>query len=418
MSDMTLVEELEWRGFLNQTTLKDPAVLNGDPIAFYWGVDPSAASMTIGNLAAAMMVRHFIDHGHKAVLLVGGATGMIGDPDGKSEERTLKSREEIAANKAGIVEQYRRIFAGKPFEIVDNYDWFQNINYLDFLRDVGKHVPMRQMLGREFVQSRLGEEGAGISYAEFSYSLIQGYDFLHLNREMGVTLQLCGSDQWGNSIAGVELIRRITGNEAHIWSTPLVINRATGKKFGKTEDGAVWLDPHSTTPTQFYQFWINCDDAGVGEYLKVYTLLSKDEIESIMQQHQQNPKERFAQRRLACEVTGLVHGEAKARLAAEVTDYLTGKLHIKDASDDVLLEIRNEIPHKQVSPDDDLLQVLVSVGLAESKSEARRLVGGNAIAINGQKTTSEQLAVAQFENGRILIRRGKAFKDSALLELV
>lgn len=417
MSEMTLLEELQWRGFMNQTTLKDPTVLNGGPITFYWGVDPSAASMTIGNLAAAMMVRHFIDHGHKAILLVGGATGMIGDPDGKSEERTLKSREEIEANKTGIAAQYKQIFAGKPFETVDNYDWFQNINYLEFLRDVGKHVPMRQMLGREFVQTRLGEGGAGISYAEFSYALIQGYDFLHLHREMDVRLQLCGSDQWGNSIAGVELIRRITGDEAHIWSTPLVINRATGKKFGKTEDGAVWLDPEMTSPTRFYQFWINADDAGVEEYLKVYTLLPKDEIDSIMLQHQQNPKERFAQLRLANEVTNLVHGKAKTKLAAEVTDYLTGKLHIKDADDIVLAEIRNEIPYMKTTQDSNLLEVLVSVGLSESKSEARRLVSGNAIAVNGQKTTNEQLTAEQFENGRLLIRRGKAFKDSALVEL-
>ena len=263
MSDMTLSEELKWRGFVNQTTFKDISVIDGDPIKFYWGVDPSAPSMTIGNLAAAMMVRHFIDHGHKAVLLVGGATGLIGDPDGKAEERTLKTKEEVEKNKAGLAAQYQQIFAGESIDMVDNYDWFKDMGYLQFLRDVGKHVPMRQMLQREFVQSRLGEEGAGISYAEFSYVLIQGYDFLHLNREMDVTLQLCGSDQWGNCIAGVELIRRITGNEAHVWSTPLVINRATGKKFGKTEDGAVWLAPELTSPTQFYQFWINCDDEGV-----------------------------------------------------------------------------------------------------------------------------------------------------------
>lgn len=417
MSEMTLSQELEWRGFANQTTFKDIKAIDGDPIGFYFGVDPSASSMTIGNLASAMMVRHFIDRGHKAVLLVGGATGMIGDPDGKSEERTLKSLEEIAANKAGIAEQYRQVFAGQDFDIVDNYDWFKDMGYLEFLRDVGKHVPMRQMLSRDFVQSRLGEEGAGISYAEFSYVLIQGYDFLHLNRTKGVTLQVCGSDQWGNSIAGVELIRRITGNEAHVWSTPLVINQATGKKFGKSEDGAVWLSPELTSPTQFYQFWINCDDLGVESYMKIYTLLNKGEIDDIIAKHKENPKERLAQTRLAQEVTKLVHGEAEMKLAEDVTQFLTGKKSISEAQDGALEAMRQEIPSVKAKDGDDLLQVLVDTGLATSKTEARRFVQGNAIAINGQKINREQLEATDFQSGRLLIRKGKAFKDSALIEL-
>lgn len=414
---MTLSEELQWRGFANQTTFKDIKVIDGEPIKFYWGVDPSAPSMTIGNLAAAMMVRHFVSHGHKAVLLVGGATGLIGDPDGKAEERTLKTEEEVEANKAGIVAQYQRIFAGKPIEVVDNYDWFKTIGYLEFLRDVGKHVPMRQMLQREFVQSRLGEEGAGISYAEFSYVLIQGYDFLHLNREMNVTLQLCGSDQWGNSIAGVDLIRRIAGNEAHVWSTPLVINHATGKKFGKTETGAVWLDPKLTTPTQFYQFWINCDDQGVEDYIKIYTLLDRKAVEEIMTKHHQNSKDRFAQVRLAQEVTKLVHGEAEMQIAEAVTEYLTGKRSISEADDTVLAAMRQEIPSVQAKPGDDLLETITTAGLAASKSEARRLLQGNAIAINGEKVSKESIEESDFQNGRLLVRKGKAFKDSALVEL-
>ncbi len=414
---MTLSEELQWRGFVNQTTFKDISVLDGAPITFYWGVDPSASSMTIGNLAAAMMVRHFIDHGHKAVLLVGGATGLIGDPDGKAEERSLKTPEEVAANKLGIVGQYKRVFSGKPFDIVDNYDWFKDMGYLQFLREVGKHVPMRQMLQREFVQSRLGEDGAGISYAEFSYVLIQGYDFLHLNRAKQVTLQVCGSDQWGNSIAGVDLIRRITGNEAHVWSTPLVINRATGKKFGKTEDGAVWLDSTLTTPTQFYQFWINCDDEGVEDYSKIYTLLSKDEVDAIMARHHENPKERHAQTRLAQEVTKLVHGEEEMRTAEAVTEFLTGKKPISDADETALDAMRQEIASVNSKPGADLLELLVETGLAGSKSEARRLVQGNAIAINGQKVHKEQLEESDFQIGRILLRKGKAFRDSALVEL-
>ena len=414
---MTLSEELTWRGFVNQTTYKDIAVLDQAPITFYWGVDPSADSMTIGNLAAAMMVRHFIDHGHKAVLLVGGATGLIGDPDGKSQERELLSTEDIERNKQKIGEQYQTIFAGQAFEIVDNYDWFKNLGYLQFLRDVGKHVPMRQMLGREFVQTRLGEDGAGISYAEFSYSLIQGYDFLHLHREHGVTLQVCGADQWGNSIAGVELIRRIDGQEAHVWSAPLVVNKTTGVKFGKTEGGAIWLDSQKTTPTQFYQFWINCDDEGVEDYLKVYTLLNKEEIEQIMAEHRQDPGRRVAQKRLAAEVTKLVHGDKQMPIAEAVTAYLTGHKSIGEASPEEMQSLRQEIPSVLAHAGDGILDVLVQSGLTSSKGEARRVQASGGVYINGQTAPGEQLESNLFDNGRLLLRRGKRFEDSALVEL-
>lgn len=413
---MKLSEELQWRGFVNQTTYKDISVLDGEPITFYWGVDPSADSMHIGQLAMAMMIGRFIEHGHKAILLVGGATGLIGDPDGKSEERDLKSVQEISRNKQGIAAQYKHLFAGHEFEIVDNYDWFKNIGYLEFLRDIGKHVPMRQMLGREFVQSRLGDGGAGISYAEFSYSLIQGYDFLHLHREKKASLQVCGADQWGNSIAGVELIRRITGKEAHIWSAPLVINKVTGIKFGKSEAGAVWLDPAKTSPTQFYQFWINCDDEGVEDYLKIYTTLSKADISELLVRHRENSKARLAQTRLAQEVTNLVHGDDAQIVAMTVTDCLVGKIPIGQAGAMALEEIRKEIPGALASPGSEIADVLTETGLASSKTEARRLLAENAISINNQKTRKEQLEENDFQNGRLLIRRGKAFKDSVLVE--
>ncbi len=413
---MTLSKELTWRGFVNQTTYKDITVLDKEPITFYWGVDPSADSMQVGNFAMAMMVRHFIDHGHKAILLVGGATGMIGDPDGKKTERNLKSFEEVQHNKDSISAQYQQIFAGKGFEIVDNYDWFKDFKYLDFLREVGKHVPMRQMLSREFIQSRLNDEGDGISYAEFSYALIQGFDFLHLFREKGVTLQVAGADQWGNSIAGVELVRRIGGGEAHVWTGPLIVNKATGVKFGKSEGGAIWLDAAKTTPTQFYQFWVNCDDAGVEDYLKIYTLLSQPEIEAILAAHTANPGARIAQNHLAVEVTKLVHGEEATRSAQAVTDYLTGALPIGDA-EDVLVEIRQEIASVSTSADGSIIDALVLANLASSNSDARRLLQGNAIAINGQKVLRDNFETADFQNGRLLLRRGKAFKDSALVEL-
>lgn len=414
---MTLSEELNWRGFAKQTTLSDISQLNNKPVTFYWGVDPSADSMTVGHLAIAMMVRHFIRNGHKAVLLVGGATGLIGDPDGKKNERDLLSSEQVARNKQKITEQYKVIFTGQTFEVVDNYDWFKGLGYLDFLRDIGKHVPMRQMLGRDFVQSRLGEGGSGISYAEFSYSLIQGYDFLHLFREKGVTLQVCGADQWGNSVTGVDLIRRIEGKEAHVWSAPLVINKATGVKFGKSEEGAIWLDPEKTTPTQFYQFWVNVDDEDVESYLKIYTYLDKNTIDGIMASHRQIPEQREAQKNLARAVTEIVHGEPEMRRAESVTEFLTGKSPIGKAGDESIKAIRKEIPVATTTELGSIIEVMIKTKLASSNSEARRLIVNNAISVNGQKITRENFEPSDFQNGRLLMRRGKAFKDSALIEL-
>lgn len=385
---MTLSEELTWRGFVNQMTYPDIKALDEGPISFYWGVDPSANSMQIGNLAAAMMVRHFINAGHKAFLLVGGATGMIGDPDGKKDERNLKTLEDIARNKSAIAEQYKTVFAGQDFQIVDNYDWFKDINYLSFLREVGKHVPLSQMLGRDFVQARLGEGGSGISYAEFSYSLIQGYDFLHLYREHGVTLQLCGADQWGNSIAGVDLIRRIDGAEAHVYSTPLVINKATGKKFGKSEGGAVWLDSAQTSVYKFYQFWLNADDEGVIDYAKIYTLLDKPTIEYLSEQVATNPGAREAQKTLAREVTKIVHGEARTESVEKVTAVLFGGESFAHLSAEDIDVLAGEIP--TVALGTSVIEALVGTDTAKSNSEARRLIESGSISINGEKITDDQ----------------------------
>lgn len=384
---MKLSEELQWRGFVNQTTFPDLSALDGAPISFYFGVDPSADSMTIGNFAAAMMVRHFIDHGHKAFLLVGGATGMIGDPDGRADERNLKTLDEIAKNKAGIAAQYKTAFAGKEFTIVDNYDWFKDLNYLDFLRVVGKNVPLSQMLGRDFVQARLGEGGAGISYAEFSYSLIQGYDFVHLYKNHGVTLQLCGADQWGNSIAGVDLIRRMEGGEAHVYSTPLVINKATGKKFGKSEDGAIWLDPKKTSVYKFYQFWLNVDDEGVIDYAKIYTLLSKEELDALSERHAANPGDREAQKTLAREVTTLVHGKERTESVMRVTDVLFGGVPVSSLRDEDINALAAEIPDVDT---ETVVEALVLAGIASSNGEARRLISGGAISVNGEKITEDR----------------------------
>lgn len=395
---MTLAEELTWRGFVNQMTFADITDVN-EPRTLYFGVDPSADSMTIGNLAAAMMVRHFIDHGHKAILLVGGATGMIGDPDGKKQERDLLTSEDIERNKAAIAGQYETVFNGQAFSLVDNYDWFKQINYLDFLRDIGKHMSMTQMLDREFVQSRIGEGGAGISYAEFSYSLIQGYDFLHLYREKGATLQVCGADQWGNSITGASLIRKLEGGEAHVYSTPLIVNKTTGKKFGKSEDGAVWLDAAKTSPFKFYQFWLNVDDEGVVEYLKIYTLLSKETIEQLETAAREKPAARQAQRALAFEVTKLVHGEDRAEQARNVTAALFGDTPFKQLLSEELDMLAREIPTTASSR---LVNALVTTDVVTSNGEARRLIDGGAISVNGEKVTSDvELSVPS------LIKKGK-----------
>ncbi len=406
MSTMKLSEELAWRGLKNQTTYLDPSVLDGEPITFYWGVDPSASSMTVGNLAIAMMVRHFIDHGHRAVLLVGGATGMIGDPDGKKQERDLLSIEQLQANKKGIAEQYKRIFAGQDFDLVDNYDWFKGLGYLDFLREVGKHVPLRTMLGRDFIQSRLGEGGAGISYAEFSYSLIQGYDFVHLHREKGVSLQVCGADQWGNCIAGVDLIRRLTGQEAHVWSAPLVVNKTTGVKFGKSEAGAIWLDSQLTSPYDFYQFWLNADDEGVEDYLKIYTVLPKEEIEHVMSEFNADRASRAAQRALAYEVTRLVHGDDTVSRVLQVTQLLFGG---EALTDDGYKAIKHVFSSTAVGIDTPMLEAIVGVGLASSNTEARRFVSEGAISLNDEKITPDKshLTNQDFHHDIAVIRRGK-----------
>ena len=395
---MALADELRWRGFVNQMTFEDLNDVN-EPRTLYFGVDPSADSMTIGNLAAAMMVRHFIDHGHKAVLLVGGATGMIGDPDGKKQERDLKTLDEIQKNKSAIAAQYKTVFAGQDFEVVDNYDWFKDINYLDFLRDIGKHMSMTQMLDREFVQSRIGEGGAGISYAEFSYSLIQGYDFLHLYREKGATLQVCGADQWGNSITGAQLIRKLEGAQAHVYSTPLIVNKATGVKFGKSEGGAIWLDPAKTSPYKFYQFWLNLDDEGVIDYLKIYTLLDREKIAALEASVRDRAQEREAQRVLAYEVTKLIHGEARAESARNITETLFSGRAVADLSDAEIEMLAEEIPTSGLKR---LVDSLVASGVASSNGEARRLISGGAISVNGEKVSDDmELSLPS------LIKKGK-----------
>jgi len=397
---MTLSEELTWRGFVNQYTFADIKELDNETRTFYWGVDPSADSMTIGNLAAAMMVRHFIDYGYKPILLVGGATGLIGDPDGKKQERDLKTVEEVEKNVQGLSKQYETIFAGKNFEIVNNYDWFCDIGYMQFLREIGKHVSLTQMLDREFVQSRIGEGGAGISYAEFSYALIQGYDFLHLYREKGATLQVAGADQWGNSITGVSLIRRLEGAEAHVYTAPLVINKQTGVKFGKSEGGAVWLDPAKTSPYKFYQFWLNLDDETSEDMIKIYTLLDRATVEKTIADHRENPGVRLLQKTLAREVTDLIHGRERRESVERVTAVLFGGDAFATLKDADLDALGAEIPTAPVG--NSVIDTLTASGIVASNGEAKRLIVNNAISINGQKIADDVMITE-----RSLVKKGK-----------
>lgn len=397
---MTLSEELTWRGFVNQYTFADIKELDNETRTFYWGVDPSADSMTIGNLAAAMMVRHFIDYGYKPILLVGGATGLIGDPDGKKQERDLKTVEEVEKNVQGLSKQYETIFAGKNFEIVNNYDWFCDIGYMQFLREIGKHVSLTQMLDREFVQSRIGEGGAGISYAEFSYALIQGYDFLHLYREKGATLQVAGADQWGNSITGVSLIRRLEGAEAHVYTAPLVINKQTGVKFGKSEGGAVWLDPAKTSPYKFYQFWLNLDDETSEDMIKIYTLLDRATVEKTIADHRENPGARLLQKTLAREVTDLIHGHERRESVERVTAVLFGGDAFATLKDADLDALGAEIPTAPVG--NSVIDTLTASGIVASNGEAKRLIANNAISINGQKIADDVMITE-----RSLVKKGK-----------
>lgn len=397
---MLLSEELNWRGYNGYTTLKDITLLDGSKLNFYIGVDPSSDSMTIGNLAAAMMVRTLIEHGHKAFLLVGGATGLIGDPDGKSTERKSITHEEVEHNKQKIKQQYDRIFKDQNYQIVDNYDWFKDMNYLEFLREVGKSVPLSSMLARDFVKSRLGEDGSGISYAEFSYSLIQGYDFLHLFRKNDVRLQLCGVDQIGNVIAGIDLIRRKENAEAHVLAMPLVVNKLTGVKFGKTESGAVWLDENKTSVFKFYQFWLNDDDDNVIDHLKVYTRLNKDTIEGIENEQNENPGARIAQKTLAREVTLLVHGQERTESVERVTNVLFGSEPFDNLSETDRHTLANEIP--SLSSGIGLVEALVQTKIAESNGSARRLIEAGAVAVNGSKVTKDIVL-----NEPCLIKKGK-----------
>ena len=402
---MTLSEELSWRGFINQTTLTNLTALDTEKWTFYHGFDASADSQTVGNLAAMMLDRCFMRHGHSPIILAGGATSLIGDPGGKDAERPLQSEETIAINVARAETQLQQIFRGYDFQLVNNLDWTRELTVISFLRDIGKHFSMTPLIQRDYIAKRIGEEGDGISYAEFSYTILQGMDYLYLYDTYGCTLQLGGSDQWGNCLSGVDLIRRARGAETHVITLPLIINKATGKKFGKSEDGAVWLDPTKTSVYKFYQFWLNADDKGVEGYLKIFTELDKEAIDSVMKEFKKNKKDRLAQKTLAYAVTTLVHGEEKAEAAKIASEVLFGGADPGALGAEEYQLLKGELPVVQAGKGDNLLQVLVEAGLASSNTEANRFLDEGAISVNGQKVSGGDRAVLR--KGDNLVKRGK-----------
>ena len=395
---MKLSEELQWRGFWNQTTFTDDKLIDSENFTLYLGTDPSADSLHVGHLAVYMMVRHFLERGHKVFLLVGGGTGMIGDMR-DTEERNLLPYEEIEHNKQALKSQVSRIFAGRDFTLVDNADWLAELELLPFLRDIGKNFNMADLVSREFFKARINN-GKGLSFAEFTYTLLQGYDFWHLFNQYGVNLQIGGSDQWGNLLSGVDLIRKKENTEAYAMTAPLLINKSTGRKFGKSEGGAVWLDENKTSVYKFYQFWLNVDDESAIEYMKIFTMLDRDTIEAIAENHAVNPGARSAQKVLAREVTDIVHGSARRESVERVNEVLFGGGDFKKLSDDDLDALAEEIPC--VDAGIDVIGALVESGAVSSNGEAKRLLKSGAISLNGEK-----LAENKVVNDTSLLKKGK-----------
>lgn len=380
----SLLGELAWRGLLHQNTEGLGNALEKGSIAAYCGFDPSAPSMHVGNLVPVMGLMHLQRAGHRPFAVVGGGTGLIGDPSGKTVERQLNTPEIVAENTRalrGQLEKFLDFTGSNAAEMRDNADWLTKLGAIDFMRDIGKHFTINYMMQKDSVQSRLE---SGMSYTEFSYMLLQAYDFRELFRRDGVTLQVGGSDQWGNITAGLELIRRTDGGEAHAMTFPLVTN-SSGTKFGKTESGSVWLDPAKTSPYKFYQFWMNIEDRDAGRYLKFFTLLSREEIDALEKDVAERPQDRTAQQTLAREVTTRVHGTEAARIAEEVSRILFARGDASTLSPDALRAMSEEIPFAKMASFTSAVDALVELKLAASKGAARRLVEQGAVSINGQK---------------------------------
>ena len=418
------IEELRWRGMIQDIMPETEQHLMEGLRAAYVGIDPTADSLHIGHLVGVMMLRHFQNCGHKPYALVGGATGMIGDPSGKSAERNLLTEEVLAHNIEGIKKQLAKFLdfestAPNRAELVNNYDWMKNFSFLSFIRDIGKHITVNYMMAKDSVKKRFdpNENTDGMSFTEFSYQLLQGYDFLHLYQEKNLTLQMGGSDQWGNITTGTELIRRIAGGKAYALTCPL-ITKADGTKFGKSEGGNVWLDPEKTSPYKFFQYWINTSDADAERYIKIFTMLSKEEINSLIAQHTEAPHLRVLQNKLAEELTVLVHGREELEKAQKASQILFGNSTSTDLrflDEKTFLEVFDGVPQAEVPASDiaaglDMIAILsAKTGFISSNSEARRALKENSISVNKVKVTEDYTISEKdlVDNKFILLQRGK-----------
>ena len=404
-----LSEMLKERGYVHQFSAeKLEEITDGQKRTVYLGIDPSADSLHAGNLMGLLVLRRFLEDGHKIIILTGGGTGMIGDPGGKSEERNLLDEETVAKNSAAIATQIRQVFGSDDFTKENNAKWLTKIKLLEFLRDVGKHFTVNMMIKKDIVAERLKKE-APMSFTEFSYSLLQAYDYMHLNEQYSCDVQVGGSDQWSNILAGVDFIRRKKEQTVYALTWPLLVNKATGKKFGKSEQGAVWLDAKKTTPYQFYQFWLNVEDEMAEECLLKMTLLSRAEIDAVMMMHKRDKGERHAQRLLARAVTTLVHGEGAAETTETVSNVLFGGAFIADLTKEQQMQLKEAVPSFNVQEGENITDVLVSTQLASSKREARQFLSTKAVSLNEIVITDPEYALASddFNNGLALLKRGK-----------
>ena len=417
------VEELRWRGMIQDIMPETEEHLMEGLRSAYIGFDPTADSLHIGHLVGIMILKHFQNCGHKPYALVGGATGMIGDPSGKSAERNLLTEEMLAQYIMGIKKQLSKFLdfdsdAPNAAELVNNYDWMKGFSFLSFIRDVGKHITVNYMMAKDSVKKRFdpNENTDGMSFTEFSYQLIQGYDFLHLYKEKQCTLQMGGSDQWGNITTGTEMIRRISGGKAYAMTCPL-ITKADGTKFGKSEGGNIWLDPEKTSPYKFYQYWLNTSDADAERYIKIFTMLSKDEISALVEEHSQAPHLRVLQKKLAQEITTLVHSRADWENAVKASEILFGgaaSQEIKTLAPRTFLEIFEGVPQKEISREEVLGTGIVELlsektGFLKSKSEAQRELKGNSISVNKEKVADSFVAREEdfIAGSYLLLQKGK-----------
>jgi tyrosyl-tRNA synthetase len=421
---MSFIEELQWRGMIHDMMPGIEEQLEKELTSAYVGIDPTADSLHIGHLVGVMMLKHFQVAGHKPIVLVGGATGMIGDPSGKSQERNLLDEATLRHNQDCLRKQLAGFLdfdsvADNAAEMVNNYDWMKDYTFLDFIRDIGKHIPVNYMMSKDSVKKRLSaDSNAGMSFTEFTYQLVQGTDFLELYKSKNCKLQMGGSDQWGNITTGTELIRRKEGGQAWAITCPL-ITKADGGKFGKTESGNIWLDPKYTSPYKFYQFWLNTTDADAEKYIKIFTLISREEVATLVEEHKEAPHMRKLQQRLAKEVTVMIHSEADYNMAVEASQILFGRATadaLRKLDEDTFLSVFEGVPQFNVDKSEfengvDIVELLaVKAEVFPSKGELRRLFKGNAISLNKEKEPNAELVVTKehlIADKYLLVQKGK-----------